>query len=400
LRPIKLGIVGLGQFSPEFIRLFQAHPGVSDVYICDVVEERIARVSREFGISETFNDFDELLASDVDAVAIFTQRWLHGPMTIAALKKGKHVYSAVPMGVSVEEIEEILSLVRSTGLTYMTGETSYYYPSVVFCRNEWQKGSFGQFVYGEGEYLHDMSHGFYKAYQYSGGEKWQTTASFPPMFYPTHSLGCVLGVTNSYATTVSCVGYVDREQDGVFDKEVSLWGNDFSNEVALFTTADGGSVRIGEMRRIGVPNYIPEVRLSLFGTQASFEQQTASVVWQTLDGYEFITDRLDTKGVSNLDQRSWEPSSEVAEDLRGSFRTGFASVHDTSALPEEFAGLPNGHEGSHQYLVHDFVEACVTGTMPHLNAWVAARYSVPGLIAHQSALQGGARLSIPDFGLA
>ena len=39
-----------------------------------------------------------------------------------------------------------------------------------------------------------------------------------------------------------------------------------------------------------------------------------------------------------------------------------------------------------------------TGSLPPVNAWVAARYTLPGIVAHESALQGGERLAIPDFG--
>lgn len=39
-----------------------------------------------------------------------------------------------------------------------------------------------------------------------------------------------------------------------------------------------------------------------------------------------------------------------------------------------------------------------TRTLPSVNAWVAARYTLPGIVAHDSARQGGARLPIPDFG--
>jgi hypothetical protein len=67
-------------------------------------------------------------------------------------------------------------------------------------------------------------------------------------------------------------------------------------------------------------------------------------------------------------------------------------------LPREFAGLPNGHNGSHQFLVHDFVTACVTGQRPPNNVWDAARYLIPGLVAHESALQGGALMEVPDLG--
>jgi hypothetical protein len=36
--------------------------------------------------------------------------------------------------------------------------------------------------------------------------------------------------------------------------------------------------------------------------------------------------------------------------------------------------------------------------LPPINAWVAARYTLPGIVAHQSALQGGVQLEIPDHG--
>ena len=73
-------------------------------------------------------------------------------------------------------------------------------------------------------------------------------------------------------------------------------------------------------------------------------------------------------------------------------------MHDPSRLPEEFLGAPNGHEGSHQFLVDDFVTAVNTGTLPPVNAWVAARFTLPGIVAHASAQQNGERLPIRDFG--
>ena len=398
MQQFKIGIVGLGQFAPEFIDLFQSHPGVSEVYVCDVVKERVDRVHADFATARAFTDFSELLDSDVDAVAIFTQRWMHGEMAIEALKRGKHVYSAVPMAISIDEIKQILDLVRESGLTYMMGETSYYYPAVVFCREQWAAGNFGHFVYGEGEYLHDMADGFYRAFQFSGGDDWKPTASFPPMLYPTHSIATVLAVTGGHATSVSCVGFVDTENDGVFDKKISMWGNDFSNQTALFTTSDGGSMRINEFRRVGIAPERPEVRLSLYGTRAVFEQQTGAIVWQTNDGYQDIRTQV-TASKSNAPLKS-DPRSRtgVDEALQESFTSGFAPIHDTSVLPAEYSGLHNGHEGSHQFLVNDFVVALGAGEAPPVNAWVAARYTIPGIVAHQSALQNGERLPIPDFG--
>ena len=73
-------------------------------------------------------------------------------------------------------------------------------------------------------------------------------------------------------------------------------------------------------------------------------------------------------------------------------------VHPVHLLPPEYAGLPNGHQGSHPFLVHDFVTACVSGELPPNNVWQAARYLIPGLIAHESALAGGEMRVVPDLG--
>jgi predicted dehydrogenase len=391
---ISIGLVGAGQFAPSFLRLWTAHPDVRDVRLTDVLPDRLAAMAEQQGISTTYQSFEDMLESDVDAVAIFTQRWLHGEMAIKALEAGKHVYSTVPMAIEADQIARIIELVKETGLTYMMGETSYYYPSSVYCRDKLAKGEFGRVFYAEGDYVHDMDLGFYAAYQYSGGESWKATASFPPMLYPTHAIGNVLSVTGQHATHVSCIGVQDDRGDGVFDKEISAFDNDFSNATALFKLADGGVMRTNEMRRVGYPSHIRESRLRIFGTEGSFEQLAKVSVWQTKEGVEDVSELLEPapSKVDEADLAAVDPA------LRDAFISGCAPVHDRSRLPKEFTGLHNGHEGSHHYLADDFARAVADKTLPPVNAWVAARYTLPGIVAHQSALQGGVQLEIPDHG--
>jgi hypothetical protein len=73
-------------------------------------------------------------------------------------------------------------------------------------------------------------------------------------------------------------------------------------------------------------------------------------------------------------------------------------VHPVQRLPKEFRGLHNGHNGSHQFLVDDFLRASAQNKLPPVNVWQAARYLVPGLTAHESAMRGGELLEVPDFG--
>ena len=390
-----IGVVGVGQFGAQFAHLFHLHPGVSDVFVVDERPERAAEAIERYGLAGSLGTFDELLASDVDAVAIFTQRWTHGPLVERALRAGKHVYSAVPMAVTEDEIAKIIDAVRETRKVYMMGETSYYNPATVYARQQHAAGKFGRVFYSEGDYVHDMDLGFYDAYQYSGGERWKETASYPPMLYPTHAIGGVLGALPAHAVSVSCVGVKDDRQDGVFDKDISMFGNDFSNATALFELNDGGAMRTNEMRRVGYPSHIRESRFRFFGTEASFEQLAKVTVWQDKANVHDISEQVESRPSMALDDPSL---ANVAPELRDAFVSGLAPVHDSDRLPEEFRGAPNGHEGSHHFLVDDFVTAVNTGSLPPVNAWTAARFTLPGIVAHESARRNGERLPIRDFG--
>ena len=394
--PFSIAMIGSGQFSGSFAHLFHLHPGVTAVYAVDTLPERADELVSKYGLAGTFPCFEDALTSkEVDAVAIFTQRWTHGPLVAQALRAGKHVYSAVPMAISAEEIGAIIDAVRETGLTYMMGETSHYNPAVVYARAMIDGGEFGRLFYAEGDYLHDMDLGFYDAYKFSGGDTWKATASYPPMLYPTHSIGGILGAWNTHATSVSAIGVVDDRGDGVFDRAVSLFDNDFSNMTGLFEAAGGGSFRVNEFRRVGHPSFIRESRFRWFGTEATFEQMTTTASRQDKFGVTDVSKAIEPRKPTEGELAGLE---NVSPTLRDAFLSGMAPVHDPSPLPQEFAGAPNGHEGAHHFLADDFVTAVNGGTLPPVNAWQAARYTLPGVYALESARRGGERLTIDDFG--
>jgi len=390
----KIGVCGTGAFSGSFIRLFRVHPLVDEVVLADIVPERVREKAEEFDISRTCGSLDELCDTDVDAIAIITQRQLHGPQAVQALRAGKHVYCAVPLAQTVDEVRDIVKTVEETNLIYMTGETSYYYPSAIYCRDRHGKGDFGQAFYGEGQYFHDMSH-FYEPFRRSGGKDWKKVAGIPPMHYPTHSVSMMVSVTGAHATHVSCLGCRDSHEDGIFRVGVNLWDNVFSNETALMRMSNGGMMRVNEFRRIGWKGKAGGVLMSLYGTKGCYEQNAGSYFWTTIDHKE-PTDLSDllTCGKVPVDRSRADEDSTVLEE----FYTGVAKVHPVHRLPKAYAGLPNGHLGSHHFLADDFCRAVATNTLPPNHVWAAARYCMPGLIAHQSAVRDGEMLEIPDFG--
>lgn len=390
---LKIGICGTGAFADNFIPLFKAHPEVSKVILADLDEKKLKEKSEKWGISATCPSLDELCQTDVDAIAVFTQNDRHAPMAIQALNSGKDVYSAVPSAITMDEIKELVKTVEDTGKIYMIGETSYYYPCAIYCRDRFRKGDFGHIVYSEGEYMHDFDHGLYNVYKWRFGKDWQKQAGMPPMFYPTHSVSMVVSVTGAHATHVSGMGYVDRHEDGLFGEDKNIYHNPFSNETATCKMSDGSIARFNEFRRIGHPG---EVRMSMYGTKGSYEEQYNSRIWVTSEMKKFTE-------LSGLlcagEDRNFSDMGKEGETVGGDWLDcNAARIHPVEILPREYIGLHNGHKGSHQFLIHEFVTSCVSKVQPHNNVWQAARYLVPGLIAHESAMQGGILLEVPDFG--
>lgn len=363
---VSIGMVGLGSFGREFIPLFRDHPEVDRIALCDTRSDRVAACAKEFGISETYAGLEEVCRSDLDALVIITQHWMHFEHVMQALDAGKHAYSAVPPAYAlepdaiVEKCGRLVEKVKRTGLTYMLGETTFFRPETMYCRRRAATGDFGRFVYSEGEYFHDWSHGLYDVYKNRWGAAFgPDKLGDPPMFYPTHSTAGVIEVTGAHMTHVSAFGYVHPDDD-IFRPEVSIYRNPMSNQVALYRMSDGSTARICEFRRVG---HVGREGFRIYGTEASFEWDVSGAKWVTKHG--------------------WEPAD--VESAR-------------EPLPEALGAELGGHGGSHAYLAHEFVDSIVRGRLPRTNVWQAVRYMLPGVMAHKSARRDGDRLEVPDLG--
>ena len=381
---ISLGLVGLGQFGSEFARLFKAHPLVDRIGLCDREPERVQKFAEDpffrdkFAEADAYASLDDICASDLDALAIITQPWLHAPQCIQAMEAGKHVYSAVPI-MCLPDGDEILDwcdrLVETcgkTGVRYMLGETTYYRPSAMYCRRRAAEGAFGRFVYAEGQYFHDVDAGcnlreVSKARAASrAGQEWkEMSATYRargvkngPMHYPTHSTSGPMCVMNAHATKACGWGLPPDPDDDYFA------GTAFCDETALFHMSNGATMRICEHRKIAAHGEF----FSILGTRGSYRDDS----W---------IEQFENTPLTVEDMRDPLP-----DEVREAF---------SAASGESFYG---GHGGSHAYLVHEFVEAVAADRQPAINVWEAVRYMAAGVMAHKSCLRDGEVLDVPDWG--
>lgn len=415
---VKIGIVGYGYFSRDFINLFSKHPDVEKICIAELVPERREEIRRDHPGFEVYSSYEDMLdhKADINCVGIFTQRHLHAKMVIQALKAGKNVFSAVPIACTIEDIEEIVRLVEKTGLIYMMAETCYYYPDAIFCREKYKEGAFGKFTYAEAQYYHDIRE-MYHDFSHSGGPNWKRVAGIPPMFYPTHSISEIFPAIGQHAVKVSCMGYRDDFPDEIYGEKLNDFENPFSNETAIFRMSGGGVVRINEFRRVGINK--PSTYITCFyGEQGAYDRIADKFYFQTAPYIDRNgnTPQRTLTDVSELllpyyykklrdgqlkPEEITRPWDENTSKINVDVIVGGADIQDKTRLPKSFReDHPTGHMNSHPYLVDDFCRAVVEEKLPPNNAWDAARYMVPGLVAHQSALKDGELLEVPDFGEA
>ena len=276
------------------------------------------------------------------------------------MEAGKHVYSAVPAAYSLYDCDARVRADEHTGMIYMNGETSYFRPEAAYCRRQAAEGAFGEFVYGQAEYFHDMDHGLYDVYRRRWGAQFDMTKTGdPPMHYATHSTSFTVVVMGAHMTSVCSCGY--ELHGDKWHRRDTIHKNPYSNEVALFEMSNGASPRIYEMRHIGHPG--GERASGIYGTEGSFEQNAAGTVWCDKIGCTLVTPPTD---------------------------------HEV--LPESLRDDLGGHGGSHTYLVNEFVDSVNRERMPRINLWEAVRYCASGIVAHRSAMRDGERLAVPDWG--
>lgn len=370
-RTVRIGVVG-GGFGSSF--QWHLHPTCKVTAVCDIRPDRLQRLSEVYQCGNTFKNFREMLKHpELDAVAVFTPLPLHVWMDIESLKAGKHVISAVPAGMSIEELERLLDTVKSTGLKYMMAETSYYRPEVITARQWAKEGQFGTIFYSESEYHHEGL--IPLMFDDRGFPTWRH--GLPPMHYPTHCTGMVVPVTGERLTEVTAVGWGDQHEV----LQTNQYKNPFWNTTAFFKTSGGHSSRISVFWHVAAGG---TERGGFYGDRMSYimarpEHSPNTQVTITKNGKTVI----DANGYPEGDVKI------VAYD----------QPNHHEMLPESLR-VRSGHGGSHTFLVHEFVSAIAENRTPSVNVWEAIAYTAPGIVAHQSALRGGETMKIKDYGKA
>lgn len=367
---VKVAIVGLG-FGAEFIPIYQKHPQAECVAICQRNPEKLANVVQKFEIPKHYTNYAEMLKDpEIDAVHINSPIADHAPMTIQALKAGKHAACTVPMACTKEECIEIAHLRDAKKLVYMMMETAVFTREFFYVRDLVRKKEIGKIQFLRGSHQQNMSLPGWPEYWYG----------FPPMHYATHAVSPLLCLAQAECESVVCLG-----SGRIRDEYVKPYNSPFAVETALLKLRN--SDLACEVTR-SLFDTIRQYRESfdIFGTKMSFE-------WEQCfrDGMVVFSGFEDFKRTHVPDYGHLLPK-EIAPFTGGGVYDDKDNVH-TSFVQGA------GHGGSHPHLAHEFVSAILEGRDSLVDAVRAANWTMAGICAHESAMAGGKRIEVPAIAL-
>ena len=368
---INVAIVGLG-FGAEFIPIYQRHPNANLTAICQRTQSKLDEVGDKFGISKRYTSFEDLLADpDVHAVHINSPIPDHGRQTIQALKAGKHVACTVPMATTVEECRQIVELVKKTGLKYMMMETMVYAREFLFMKEMYDKGELGKVQFLQASHQQDM-------------EGWPGYwPGLPPMFYATHCVGPILGLTRGEAEYVSCFG------SGTIAEEMHVcYGSTFAIESCHIKFKDS--------------DLSAQLHRSLFDVARQYRESfevygtLKSVEWPLIEHYPLVihTAKLPEPEIPT-EVKCPDFAHYLPEEIQA-FTTGGVYGGDGKEDHLSFT-QGGGHGGSHPHLTHQFVQMLKTVVDAYPNAVESANITCTGILAHESALKGGEIVRLPEW---
>jgi len=360
---LKVGIFGAGR-GVDLAKDLMLN-GCDIVALCDFNNERLGEAMKKLGSTvAVYDDFDEFLKQDLDAVVLANSFHEHAPYAIKCFERNIHVYSeCISNGTMAEGVELLRAFEKSSSI-YMLAEN---YPQMVFNREikrVCDSGTLGKILYAEGEYNHPTSPfdaAFAKRYVYSE-KHWRNWT--PRTYYITHSLGPIMWATGATPQRVTAFAAFAPM------KETEPTARYSADRAAIITTQndDGSIFRVTGCAGFGAHH----ISYRVCGTEGQIENSRA------------------VRNNIILRYNSWSKPEGMEE-----INTYEATLQDKDA---EII-LKSGHGGGDYLTIRMFVECVKAGKQPEhpFDIYSAVNMSSVGILSHRSMLEGGVPYDIPDF---
>lgn len=383
--PVRIGHVGVGGMGSAHVRNLLRIEGVEIRAVCDIVEEKVARVQqwveeagqkRPDGYSRGPTDFRRLCErDDIDLVFNATPWEWHVPICIAAMEAGKHAATEVPAATTLEECWQLVETAEKHQRHCIMMENCCYDRAEMLCLSLVKRGLLGEILHAEAGYLHDLREIKFSS---EGEGLWRLAHSVRrnANLYPTHGLGPVAQCMD--------VNRGDRLASLVSMSSPSRGLNLYAAKT--FGPADERATRkyaLGDVNVTLIQTALGKVITLYHDTNLPRPYSRIHIVQGTAGIFEKYPERVYVEGRSP--SHTWE-TLDLYEEYQHPL---------WSTLADKARGA--GHGGMD--FIEDFrlIDALRNGRPLDMDVYDAVSWSAVTPLSEQSVASGGRPVEFPDF---
>jgi predicted dehydrogenase len=353
---ITMGLVGPGFVAPHHLDAVRRLGNVKIVGLAASSLERARAKAAELGVPKAYGNYEELLADpDIQVVHNTTPNYLHLPVNLAALNRGKHIISDKPLAPTADECSQLTAAASRAARVNAVTFNHRGYPLVQQMRSMIAGGEIGMPVFVHGSYLQDWmtSDRVYSWRMDSAlggpssaladiGSHWCDLAQHivgSPITAVFADLTTV--VRTRYTTGVSAEAF-SNASDNASLRAIPMAAEDLGTVLLRFANGAHGVMSVGQV----LPGHKNELKLEVNG-------RTGSLAWDAERANELWIGRHN------------QPNQCLAKD---------PSLMHPSARP--YAHLPGGHQeawaDAFRNVIADIYSWIDAGTpQPHAQSTVA-----------------------------
>ena len=146
--PLNVGLVGLGYWGPNLLRVLLDMEDINVSRICDLDSRRLGRFARRYPSARPTTRFEELVEDDaLDAIVIATPVYTHFELASCSIAAGKHTFVEKPLAPSSEQVQALVDLASEQRVVLMAGQTFVYSPPVRAVEELIRAGELGEIYF-------------------------------------------------------------------------------------------------------------------------------------------------------------------------------------------------------------------------------------------------------------
>ena len=391
IKTVRIGIVGMGNRGAGLLEMFdwmiaEGHAEVRG--LSDIVEKKCLKGAQYLQdkqdkapavYTKGAEDWKTMVdKGNIDLLIVCTPWSMHAEMCKYAMEQGVHVATEVPAALTLDEMNELISISERTGIHCMMLENCCFNDEELFVLNMIEEGVFGELTHAECAYLHDLRMHLINETYYENQWRLREHTKRDGNLYPTHGIGPVSM-------------YMNITRGDTFDRLVSMSSLEKGLSEALKTKNRDMKIPCGDVNTTLIKTKKGRSIMVQFDVHSGRPYSRINQVVGTGAVHEGYPSRLYLNKEIAWGGHEWLNQEEYNE-MKEKYRHPI-----WQKLQGEAAKKKMGHGGMDFIIMYRLIRCLNKGLPLDINVYESMLWSSIAPLSELSVSQGSAPVPVPDF---